>query len=140
MTESDQAGQAGPWSLNKEEPECKTLEEGRMVQAAECMCKGPEAAVCWVSWRSIKKFITSGGEARGGGAGDGAGIGDQLAPAPGLVRTSSLVVSPRQGLAVLTSGLNQHSDGPDSHFEVLVALDGHCSGVGSHRGELQKFR
>ena len=77
-----------------------------MVQAAERMCKGPEAAVCWVIWRSSKKFIMPGGEARGWRwqemGQEAAGIGDQLAPAPGLVRTSSLVVSPRQGLAVLT--------------------------------------
>lgn len=105
MTESDQAGQAGPWSLNKEEPECKTLEEGRMVQAAECMCKGPEAAVCWVSWRSIKKFITSGGEARGGG---GRRRGRNRGPtctSPRLSEDLKLGGKPTAG----SGGLNQRS-------------------------------
>lgn len=106
-----------------------------MVQAAECMCKGPEAAVCWVSWRSFKKFITSGREARGGG---GRRRGRNRGPSRTSPRLSEDLKLGGKSTAG-SGGLNQRSDGPDSRFEVLVALDGHCSGVGSHR-ELQKFR
>ena len=72
-------------------------------------------------------------------AGDGAGGGRNRGP----TRTSPRLSEDLELGGKSTAGagsLNQGSDGPDSHFEVLVALGGHCSGVGSHRGELQKFR
>ena len=61
----------------------------------------------------------------------------QAPPAcPGSLRVSTLAVSPRQGLAASTrAGMELTHTSRD-----LGGVGGDCRGVGSQRGEMQKFR